>query len=195
MRIGAMAATAALLGVFALAACDPAPEPADAPATAEPGAPATLSGFTHAIEGDLSGYYMPVTGVEVGQYKLAHLFVGQAHEFDAWEKGDRSQTFAPVMFVFEDTSSPMVSNELGGEAHSLSVRVLPSAYAVTNGALRFAGSAPELGEVTFEGPIDAGALATARRNLGASEAPVLTGTLRVGGRTFEAQQFGWWVGD
>lgn len=186
----------ALVGALLASACDQAPEPADAPAgSTSPDAPKALAGFAHSIQGDLSGYYMPVTEVTAGKYKLTHAFIGQGREFTAWEKGERSQTFAPVMFEFADTSSQIVTNEMGGENHSVTVRVLPTAYAVTDGAVRFAGTSPELGEVTFEGTLDANALATARRNLGASEAPVLTGTLRAGGQTFEAQQFGWWVGD
>ncbi len=184
---------AAAIAALTVVACDQG-KPAEAPEVSE-NAPKALSGFTHNIQSDLSGFYMPVTSVVVGKYRLDHLFIAQSGEFGNWEKGQTSETFGPVMFVFDDTSSPKVANELGGEGHTVTLRVLPTAYAVTDGAVRFLGTSPELGEVSFEGTLDAGALATARRNLGASETPVLTGMLWVGGKPFETQQFGWWVGD
>lgn len=184
-------AMAAAVALASLGACDRPGAPASAPSDA-PGEPA--SAFSHAIDGDISGFYLPAETTVVQMYRLRYLALGQAPEFEAWEQGERNTTHAPVMLEFEDISSPEVSNELGGTAHSVWVRVLPTTYQVTNDEVRFTGTTAELGAISFEGRLDAGALATARRNLG-DEAPVLTGTLRVGSRTFPNQAFRWFGGD
>lgn len=184
MRIGHL--TAAGLAALAVAACDPPAPPGDAP-------PPPAPGFAHAMISDLSGYYLPSDEVSAGNWRLHHLFVGQAADFQAWEGGARSATFAPVMLEFEDAASPMVQTELG-EARSVTARVLPIAYAVSDTAVSFSGRSPELGRVTFEGRLDPGALATARRNLG-GDGVVMTGRLRVGGQTIEGVRMTWWMGD
>ena len=51
-----------------------------------------------------------------------------------------------------------------------------------------------LGAVSFDGKLDQGALATARRNLG-DKGVVLKGTLKVGNRTFNNVSMRWWAGD
>lgn len=177
-------AGAAILAVLAVAACDRTPAP--------PGAPGSAA-FSHATTADISGYYMPVEPVRIGQWSLDHLFVGQALEFESWEGGARSETFGPVMIQFDDATSPMAPTELG-EAHSVTARVLPTTYAVTDTAVRFEGGSPELGRVRFEGRLDQGALATSKRNLG-SDAAVLTGTLTAGGQTVRGVRLTWWMGD
>jgi len=60
--------------------------------------------------------------------------------------------------------------------------------------VRFEGESPELGRVTFEGRLDQGALATARRNLG-GDGVVLTGSLTAGGQTVRDVRLMWWMGD
>lgn len=174
---------AAILAALAVAACDRTPAPAGASAAA----------FNHAATADISGYYMPVAPVRIGQWSLDHLFVGQAPEFESWEGGSRSETFAPVMLQFDDAASPMVETELG-EAHSVTARVLPTRYGVTDTAVRFEGESPELGRVRFEGQLDQGALATARRNLG-GDGVVLTGNLTAAGQTVRGVRLTWWMGD
>lgn len=183
VRSFAVAALAAALG---LASC----ERADAPP--EPAGPSP-SAFSHTLTTDLSGYYLPDEPVRAGNWSLRHIFVGQASEFQAWEDGERSATFAPVMVQFEDMTSPMVQTELG-ESRSRIARVLPTSYQVTDTTVTFAGRSPELGEVRFEGQLDPGALATARRNLG-GEGAVLSGALTVGGRSFADVRLRWWMGD
>ena len=185
MRITGLTVAAAF-AALAVAACDPPTPPGDAPAPPAPG-------FAHAMTSDLSGYYLPAGEVTVGKWRLHHLFIGQTADFDGWEGGARSATFAPVMLEFEDVSSPRVPTELG-EAPSVTARVLPTAYAVSDTAVSFSGQSPELGRVTFEGRLDAGALATARRNLG-GDGVVMTGRLRVGGQTFDGVRMTWWMGD
>ena len=180
-------AVAMLAAALVLASCERTAAP---PGPAESGRAAA---FSHALTTDLSGYYLPAEPVRAGNWSLHHVFVGQASEFQAWEEGERPATFAPVMIEFEDETSPMVQTELG-ETRSGTARVLPTAYEVTDTSVTFAGRSPQLGEVRFEGRLDPGALATARRNLG-GDGVVLTGTLNAGGRTFRDVRLRWWMGD
>jgi hypothetical protein len=169
---------ALLLGFAALAACDDF-KAAPAPGGRSP-APAEAS-FKHDISGDLSGYYIPAAPISIDGYRIKALFLGQDADFAAWEGGAKSDTFAPVMIEFEKDGAP-------------SIRVLPKTYSVIDGRIRFEGTDARLGNVAFNGTLDQGALATARRNLG-EEAPVLTGTLRAGGTAFGGQKFSWYGGD
>ena len=189
MRKSAFALTLTLGAVMALAGCDKPKEPAPA---GEPTTPAAAS-FSHALTVDASGYFMPVTGPSFGKWTLRDIAVGQATDFAAWEAGNRSTTWAPIMIEFEDATSPMVQTELG-EARSGQVRVLPTSYAVTDTSVSFTGTSPELGEVKFEGVLNPDALATSRRNLG-DEGAVLTGSLTAGGITIGMVSLRWWGGD
>jgi hypothetical protein len=180
--------TAAML---ILAGCDRPAGRADAPAGPVPASSARA--FSYAATSDLSGYYMPASQVRIGKWSFGHIFVGQSFEFGAW-KGEGSGTaFAPVMLHFDDVTSPMVQTELG-EARSVTARVLPRRYAVSDDRIEFEGNSPELGAVRFDGRIDPGALATARRNLG-DEGVVVTGTLTAGGQTVRDLRLRWWMGD
>lgn len=183
------ALTLTLSAVLALAGCEKPKEPATA---SEPAGPAAAA-FSHALTVDASGFYMPVNELSFGKWRLRDVAVGQATDFAAWEAGNRSTTWAPVMIEFEDTTSPMVQTELG-EARSGQVRVLPTSYAVTDTGVSFAGTSPELGEVKFEGVLDPDALATSRRNLG-DEVAALTGSLTAGGITIGMVSLRWWGGD
>lgn len=183
--------------LLALTGCENAGTPDKPSASPETptgsGSPVAGNAFVHSARGDLSGYYLPVSDVAIGSLRLDHIFLGQAFEFEAWERGETSSTFAPVMLQFDDVSSPKVATELG-ESHSVSVRVLPTRYSVTEDAIRFAGRSDELGSVSFNARLDPEALATARRNLG-DEGAVLTGTLVAGGRRFDNVRFRWYGGD
>jgi len=186
MRIRFLAAvTVALLGV---ASCDRSALPGGDPAP-----PASEGDFTHGMTTDLSGYYMPLTEVRIGKWSFDHVFVGQTADFMAWEAGTRSPTFAPVMLQFDDATSPMIRTEIG-EAHSITARVLPTSYSVTDTGIAFEGRSPELGAVSFEGRLDPGALATSRRNLG-DEGVVVTGSLKVGDAPDRTVSLRWWMGD
>jgi hypothetical protein len=182
-------AVAGLAAILAVASCDRPDTQGEAPSA--PAAPAAA--FSHSISSDLSGYYMPATEVRIGKWSFDHIFVGQAQEFEAWEGGSRSGTFGPVMLQFDDVTSPMVQTEIG-EARSITARVLPSNYSVTDNRIAFEGRSAELGAVRFEGTLDPGALATARRNLG-DEGVVVTGRLTVGDAPAQAVQLRWWAGD
>ncbi|MBX9801600.1 MAG: hypothetical protein K2Y04_02415 [Caulobacteraceae bacterium] len=173
------------VGILLLASCNRPEAPAEPP-------PATAA-FSHAISADLSGYYLPASEVRIGNWSFDHIFVGQAQDFRSWEGGSRSETFGPVMLQFEDVTSPMVQTEIG-ETRSVSARVLPGAYSVTDTSLSFEGRSPELGRVRFEGTLDPAALATSRRNLG-DEGVVVTGQLTVGDAPAQTVQLRWWAGD
>ena len=174
------------VGLLLLASCDRPDAPAEAPAPA-------ASAFSHSISSDLSGYYMPASEVRIGKWSFDHVFVGQAPEFQAWEGGTRSGTFGPVMLQFDDVTSPMVQTEIG-EARSITARVPPTAYSVSDSRISFEGRSAELGAVRFDGTIDQGALATSRRNLG-DEGVVVTGTLTVGDAPAQNVRLRWWGGD
>jgi len=170
--------TAAVLGL--LTACDDVRAPA-APGEGGAAVRPAAAAFSHDISGDLSGDYRPVSEVMAGGHRLTHLYLGQTADFERWHGGARSGGFAPVMIEFANAS--------GG-----TVRVMPDSYRVEDGRVRFSGTNHQLGTVSFDGRLDQGALATARRNLG-EEAPVLTGVLRVGDRTLSGQTFRWYGGD
>lgn len=184
---------------LAVAACErqTAEPPVEAePVEAEaPEASERLSGFSHEISQDVSGYYMPATPVQVGSWRLRNISVLLESDMDAWEGGERSDVYGPIMVEFDNLASPTGVNELGQEYYSETARVLPEAYEITDTRVRFQGRSPEVGIITLEAELDGDALGLARRNLGASEGPVLTGTLTVGERVFEGQQFRWWMGD
>lgn len=172
-----------------LAGCDQPPGERDKGVAAER---PLASEFVSVIDEDLSGYYLPAGEGGDSGWVFHHLFVGQKPEFEAWEAGRRSTTFAPVMIEFENADSPMVQTELG-ETRSGRDRVLPTHYRVTNRRVEFEGRSTALGPVRFEGDLDRNALAESRRNLG-TEAAVLTGTLTVGDQARRVS-LRWWAGD
>lgn len=202
MRYRTFALAAALLAVTA-AGCNRKPaEQAAAPAPvvvapAPAPAPSTIpvaAGY-HSQQGlDASGYYLSPTNVKIGNYQFTHLAIGAPSDFQTWETGDRSSTFGPILIAFDDMTSPMAPNELGGEGHSITLRVLPDAYSFDAGKLQFKGHDPKLGEVVFSGTFDKAAL-TQARNDGSSGATVLTGDLQVGNEPARKVAFTYWVGD
>jgi len=138
--------------------------------------------FKHDLPEDVSGYYIPTTAVQVGDWRLHHLFLGQVPDFMAWRDGQRTAGFAPIMMEFE----------AGDKTRR--TRLIPTAYDVTEDRVRFEATSRELGAVTFEARLDQDALAKARRNLG-DQGVVLKGTLKVGDRTFDGVSMRWWAGD
>jgi len=176
------------VATLALAACD-LTAPADTTGKAEPGKTETGAAsvptggsFTHSQTGDLSGYYNPGAQIGPDDFQLMTVFVGQEPEFKDWEDGRRSTTFAPVMLEF------LVPGET-------TERVLPDSYSVTDGRIRMTGTSPDNGRITFDGQLDQGALSTARRNLGEGEAPAMTATVTISGRSFSGVKLAWSGGD
>lgn len=188
---------AAIFAVLAVAACDQAAEPADAPADAAAAPPAAgapaAEAFSYAATSDLSGYYMPSSEVRLGKWSFDHIAIGPVDEFRSWTGTDAAATYAPVMLQFKDETSPMVETELG-ETRSIAPRVLPARYSVSNDRIEFEGTSPELGAVRFEGRIDPAALASARAE-GGGEGVVVTGTLSAAGQTINDLRMRWWMGD
>lgn len=189
MRFAIVALTVGLAALTT--ACNRKADKAEAPpaAVAEappPTAPAVESpavevppGFRHEAALDASGFYLASQPLQVGAYRLTHLGIGAPSDFQQWEKGERASVFGPILLQFDDVSSPVQTNEMGGEAHTVSVRVLPQAYSLSAGKVTFRGVDPKLGEVLFSGRFDPAALAQAR-NDGSSQTPVLRGLLKIG---------------
>lgn len=188
MRHAALGALTALT-LALMSGCDRPQGELDKGATAER---PPMAEFVSVIDSDASGYYLPVADGGEGGWVFHHLFLGQKADFEAWEEGQRSGTFAPVMIEFENTASPMVQTELG-ESRSGRDRVLPTHYRVTNRRVEFEGRSAGLGVVRFEGDLDPGALAESKRNLGSEDA-VLNGTLTVGDQVRRVS-LRWWAGD
>lgn len=187
----------ALLAGLALAACKPAtevkaPEAAPAPSTATALVPAT---FSHDPKLDSFGYYLSDAVVQVGTLKLTSLNVGQASDFADWEAGKRPATYAPIFLEFDDVSSPTAENELGQTYHTISVRVMPTAYRVDGREVRFHGVDPRLGQVTFTGAFDLEALKAAKAAGPGAPKPVLKGDLRIGDRQFRNVGLSYFGGD
>lgn len=195
MRLPIM--TAAVCAI--LAACSPggaADKGASAPARASPVGPTDPAGFTHPAGAMLFGYYMPTAEVKTGNWRLTNFHLGDEEGFKDWEAGRRTATYAPIMLEFDDVTSPKATNELGGEHHTISERILPDAYSISaDGKIDFVDKGSRLGRVTFHGQIDLAALQTATRESADTSGTVLTGTLTVGDRTFENVAFTWFGGD
>lgn len=203
MRFRTLTLAAAALAVTA-AGCNRKPaapaeapvaeaQPVPAPAPAEPSLH-VAEGFKHQAGLDASGYYLSPTPFQVGDYRFAHMAIGAPSDFQTWEKGDHSSTFGPILLQFDDLTSPLVPNELGGEGHSVTLRVLPEAYSFDAGKLTFRGKDAKLGEVLFVGAFDQAALARAQAE-GSSQATVLSGDLKIGAQPVRKVTFTYWVGD
>lgn len=145
--------------------------------------PALAEGpFTHEEGVDHFGYYfLPEDAPMVGPWAFDVLHIG--FEFDEWEKGERTDTYAPVMVSFNDTSSPQLTNEMGGTYYENSIRVLPTSYAVTADSVSFAGESDEVGEVRIEAKFLPG------------DEIVLVGDVTYGGQTLKDVTFSYFGGD
>ena len=170
----------------------PPPTPELAPVVTLP----AVEGFAHQAGADLFGYYLPASEVQIGDLRLSHFHLGDESAFRDWEaaQGRGATNFAPVMFQFDDLSSPTIPNELGGQTPEVIVRVLPTGYGVSDSVVRFAGQDPTLGPVTFEGVFLGPAFARVRAGEGSDEI-VLRGTLTIGEHIYEGQAFTWTGGD
>lgn len=189
-----------LLACLTLAACNPAaevkkPETAPAPSTAPAAAPAMPVTFSHDPKLDSFGYYLTDAQVQVGNFKLTSLSIGQASDFADWEAGKRPATYAPIFLAFDDVTSPTAENELGQIHHTVSVRVLPTAYRVDGQEVSFHGVDPSLGEVTLTGALDVAALKAAKAAGPGQLNPVMTGVLRLGDQEFRNITFKYFGGE
>lgn len=190
----------AAAGLVMLAACSPSAEQAadqvKAP-VAEPAVPVdpTFTGLTRPKGDDQFGYYLPTNEVKVGVYRLDNLHVAGQMGFNDWETGQRTKTYAPVMLEFVDITSSARKNALGNVVYSVKLKVLPSAYAVTDDRIRLVGSHPKLGEVRFDGKVDPAALKKSKASKGKDGLTVVSGALQVGDTPFKDVAFTWRGGD
>lgn len=189
----------ATFAALSLAACSPASETTEDVAKADAAPPAvvadpSLIGFRHDQKQDMFGYYYPVAEVKIGDYRLDHVHIGGPVGFADWAAGKRTRTYGPVMLEFQDVTSPSRTNALGNTSYSVKLRVLPTAYAIDDGTVRFVGTDPKLGEVRLKATIDQAALRTARANP-TGAAPVITGALQVGDTPVPSVAFLWKGGD
>lgn len=198
MRIRSLA-----LGLSAVAllagACHRKPETPPAPAAAAPppaapASPQPHAGFSHQDSFDAAGFYFTQSNIKSGNWRLAQMGVGAPSDFETWEKGDHASTFGPILFEFEDVASPTQTGETGAESHTGRIRVLPDSYAMDDQKLSFTGHDARLGTISFDGRFDKAALAEAKAN-GSGQMAVLTGTLKVGEKTYDRVSFTYFVGD
>ncbi len=190
----------ALCVCLLVAACKPAtetrkPETAPAPSSAPAATPPTPVTFSHDPALDSFGYYFTDTAVQSGDLKLTSLNIGQASDFADWEAGKRPATYAPIFLAFDDVTSPTARNELGETYHTVSLRVMPTAYRVDGQEVSFHGVDPRLGQVTFSGAFDLEALKTAKAEGPGEPQPVLRGDLQVGDQQFRNVGFMYFGGD
>jgi hypothetical protein len=196
MLAAALAATAAITACKKPEPARAPAAPAQAPASAAP-APAAPAGpaFSHDASLEVFGYYLPVQTVSAGPYRLRNLSLGGEDDFRNWEGDHRLPSYGPVMLEFDDTSSPKTTSaETGAEGYAQTIRVLPDRYRVDDSGVSFEGHDDKLGAVSFHGRFDAHGFAAARRG-DAPEAVVLTGEVKVGGKSFPDTRFTWFGGD
>src|SRR5689334_19353081 len=131
-------------------------------ACAVPASAGDLHGFAWNTRADLFGYYMPSTEIRFGNFVLDNFAVGDASSFRDFAAGKfKDKPYAPVMFAFNDTTSPKVEGETG-DRYKNAARVLPTAYALSGNALRFVGTDKQVGAVTFTGTFDLKAVKAAQ---------------------------------
>ncbi|HWU13142.1 MAG TPA: hypothetical protein VN157_03945, partial [Caulobacter sp.] len=165
------------------------------PSTAPAAAPAAPATFSHDPRLDSRGVYLTDAVVQSGNLKLASLYIGQADDFADWEAGKRPAAYAPIFMAFDDLASPTAEDELGRAYHTVSIRVMPTAYRVDAQEVSFHGVDPNLGQVTFTGAFDLKALKTAKAAGPGEPKPVLTGVLHVGDHQFRNIVFRYFGGD
>ncbi len=195
-----LALGSALAACLTLAACKPttetgkvetAPAPPSAPA-AKPASPVT---FSHDPALNAFGYYFTDSDVRLGNLKLSSLNIGEPSDFADWEAGRRLSTYAPVFLVFDDVTSPMAVGETGQAYHTVSLRVMPTAYKVDGQEVSFYGVDSKLGSMTFHGTFDLTTLSAAQAAGEAGSKPVLRGDLQIGDRSFRDLSSLYYPGD
>lgn len=190
----------ALCVCLILAACKPATETrkvetAPAPSTAPAATPPAPVTFSHDPALDAFGFYFTETAVQAGALKLTSLNIGQIGDFADWEAGKRPATYAPIFLSFEDVTSPTAENELGQIYHTVSLRVMPTAYRVDGQEVSFHGVDRNLGQVTFTGAFDVTTLKAAKAAGPGEPQPVLRGDLLVGDQQFRNISFKYFGGE
>ncbi len=164
---------------------------------APPAVPAdpSFTGLTRPKGDEQFGYYLPANEVKIGHYRLDHLHIAGQQGFNDWESGQRTKTYAPVMLEFVDVTSPSRVNALGNTVYSVKLKVLPTAYLVSDDHVRLVGSHPKLGEVRLDAKIDPAMLKKSKSAKGKNGETVAAGALQVGDTPFNNVAFTWRGGD
>jgi len=164
-------------------------------ALAAPAAPGPLKGFVSDKSKDYFGYFLPASPIAAGKWSLRNLFVAPPADLKTFEAGKSDKAFGGVMIEFEDLTSPVKTGEDSIPYHTGQIRVLPTAYAVGNGRLRFVGTDKVLGTVSFEGTFGADFFKKPTPDVPhPDDHPVLKGKLTIAGKSFDAS-FNWFGGD
>ena len=147
---------------------------------------------------NLTGYYFPMTEIQVGSFHLDHIDMGDDSDFRKQEtEGQILPTWTPFEFSFSDMSSPELQGEMG-PYRERSPRVFCKSYTLTADRISFTGYDKNVGEVRFEGEIDPAFItqqSTDATWMSESEGAVITGDLTIAGKTFKNVAFAYWAGD
>ncbi len=156
---------------------------------------APLKGFVSDKSKDYFGYFLPASPIKAGKWSLRNLSIAPPGDLKTFEAGKSDKAFGGVMVEFEDLTSPVKTGEDGNPYHSGQIRVLPTAYALGNGHLRFIGTDKTIGTVTFDGTFGADFFKKPTPDVPhPDDHPVLKGKLTIGGKSFDAA-FNWFGGD
>lgn len=186
--------TAGVCGAIFASACSPAEQPANSEMTtpAAPEAqPAAAPGpvYVHEAGLDVFGYYIPTSDLVFNGWALNHVFVGDSMMFDEFKAGGEMPDEAPVWAEFWDTSSEIMTNEMGQQYASVSRRVRASSYAIESGRFDFTGSDDVVGDVMISGMIHLDRLNDP------SGPPAFTGGMEVGGERIRNASMLHYLGD
>jgi hypothetical protein len=148
---------------------------------------ALAADFSHDSAIDFSGSYHPRGTVKAGPFELVEIVLALPDDFKKWEATrNRKTDEAPIGMVFHDLSGKHFTDGAGVEEYANAPVVAPSGYSIKGTTFSFRGNDKQLGLVTFTGTFDMKALkATAAGGDPAKIAPVLTGDLTVGGKTYK----------
>ncbi len=157
--------------------------------------PALHKAFVSDKTKDYFGYYLPAGTVKAGHFQLRNLFIGAKDDFVSFESGKADKAFAAVMVEFDDVTSPKKTGEDGQEFYTRTIRVLPSGYAVGNGAVHFVGTDKTLGAVTFDGTFTVDFFKKPAPDVPhPDDHPILKGKLTIGKQSYNVA-FNWFGGD
>jgi hypothetical protein len=84
---------------------------------------------------------------------------------------------------------------LGNKVYSVKLKILPTAYLVSDDRVRLVGSHPKLGEVRLDAKIDPAMLKKSKAARGKNGETVASGALQVGDTPFKDVSFTWRGGD
>lgn len=163
-------------------------EAATTPA-AEPDHGAEARESTRDPDFEAFGFYIPTTDVQFGNWRLDNVHIGSHQEFAEWEAGRMSENYFPVHATFEGVTSPVGTNEMGGEFHAVSTRVYADYYRIEDGTFTFEGTDPELGMVIIDGALHGDVVGDED-----SDEPAFTGSMEVGGERYRNVSFTWYGG-